>query len=56
MNISNIKHTDNTPAFIEVRNYPNRIVNVPNDKKPKKSDFVAGIWKIHYFINPVEKK
>ena len=47
--VANVKQKEGCPIiFIEVRNYPNRIVNIPNNFKPKKTDCVVGSWKIKY--------
>jgi len=48
MDVSNISH-DGIPAFITVRNHPNRIVNFPSNKEPKKSDGDAGFWTVKPF-------
>jgi len=50
MRVSNIKHSDDKPSFIEVRSYENSVVNIASDIKPENSDyFTAGFWKIKYF-------
>jgi hypothetical protein len=47
--VANVKQQLGVPiVFIEVRNYPNRIVNIPNNFKPIKTDFIVGTWKIKY--------
>lgn len=47
--VSNVKQKEGVPIiFIEVRNYPNRVVNIPNNFEPKKTEFVVGSWKIKY--------
>lgn len=34
------------PNFIEVRQYENRLVNITQTLKPKKSDFCNGFWRV----------
>jgi hypothetical protein len=34
------------PNFIEVRQYENRLVNITQPLKPKKSDFCSGFWRV----------
>lgn len=49
MRISNVLPKKGNPVnFIEVRNYPNSIVNIPNGFNPKKTDFVVGAWNVKY--------
>jgi hypothetical protein len=49
--VANIKQAAGEPMrFIEVRNYPNRVVNIPNNFKPKAGDSVIGAWRVKYFL------
>lgn len=45
MRISNVKGAIQ-PNFIEVRQYPNSLINIQKDIKPIKSDFVIGCWNV----------
>lgn len=49
MRISSVLPKEGVPVnFIEVRNYPNSVVNIPNGFNPKKTDFVVGAWNVRY--------
>jgi hypothetical protein len=54
MRISNV-NANVQANFIEVRNYDNSIVNITNNLKPIKSDFIVGFWKVK-LINLVPKE
>ena len=46
--VSNVKGAFNT-NYIEVRHYENSLVNIAKDKKPLKSDFTIGFWRVKKF-------
>ncbi|CAB4148464.1 hypothetical protein UFOVP530_12 [uncultured Caudovirales phage] len=56
MKISHVNIKEQT-NFIEVRQYPNSIVNVAETEKPSNSEFCSGVWKVKQILKiPSEYK
>lgn len=55
MKITHISSGKERANFIEVRQYSDKIVNVPQSSKPTKSEFCNGVWKIKRIVKiPIE--
>jgi len=55
MNIVNVNSGKEKANFIEVRQYSNKIVNIPQISKPTNSEFCNGVWKVKRILEiPVE--
>lgn len=45
----------NQANFIEVRQYSDKIINIKQTSKPKKSEFCNGVWKVKRIVEiPIE--
>jgi hypothetical protein len=56
MKISHV-NTKEQANFIEVRQYSDKIVNIPQSLKPTNSEFCNGVWKVKRVVEiPIEYK